>query len=61
VSCFLESNGIPVTGSNPAQITIERDVTVGSLPDEYTRVSVDYQYKVMTMNSFLPLAWNLPE
>jgi len=59
VGYFLESNGIPVTGSDPAQVTVERNVTVGSAPDQFTRVNVRYPYKIMSLSMFSALQFNL--
>ena len=59
VAHFLESNGIPVNGSDSAQVTVDRDVTTGSGPDTFTRVSVTYPYRVMSLKMFSPLQFNL--
>ena len=52
VGYFLTSNGIPLEGAGHATIKIERDVTVGSAADTFTRVSVSYPYKIMSLQMF---------
>ncbi len=55
VSYFLQSNGIPLTGSNHASIHIDRNVALGSAEDVYTRVTVTYPYKVLSLQMFSDL------
>ena len=59
VAYFLESNGIPTSGAQSTQVTVDRDVTAGSAPDQFTRVNVSYPYKIMSLAMFSHLQFNL--
>ena len=52
VGYFLQSNGISVGGSSGASIAIDRNLAIGTEPDRYTRVSVSYPYRLMSLAMF---------